>query len=244
MKKSSSNIFSYFIVPILRAREFSKRIFNSRSISILPPTAYALPPSRSGFTVVELLIVVAVSITITSLILSNQGRFKRTLDLTNLAYETAFAIREAQVYGTSVRGAGGNFEAGYGIHFNVSMPDSFFLFRDSSPLPSGIGDGVWNSANDTVLEVYKMRGGIKITEFCTFASPKKHCKVSPQPPPTVITRMDITFQRPDPSAKIEDDCTIGPCGNKPYTKAEITLASSDGVTRTIVILRNGQASVQ
>jgi type II secretory pathway pseudopilin PulG len=200
--------------------------------------------AKAGFTIFEIIIVVAVSVAIMSVVMANQSRFRRTLDLTNSAYETALAIREAQVYGTSVRGSPGNFESGYGIHINKTTPGSFFLFRDRSPA-SNVGNGKWDAGLDTLISTYKFRGNVLISNFCRigpsagFDNCWKDLGVGQQ-----IDTMDIAFQRPDPAAKLSvTGCSA--CGQSvPTRSGTITLSLPNGDSRIIEILSNGQIAVK
>src|SRR3989344_6847475 len=74
-----------------------------------------------AFTLVELVVVLAIFTLISSVVLANHSRFNGSVLLGSLAYDIALSIREAQVYGLSVKQhtvAGvGQFQIGYGIHF-------------------------------------------------------------------------------------------------------------------------------
>ncbi len=47
--------------------------------------------------------------------LANHERFNSSILLDSLAYDIALSIREAQVYGLSVRGINADFQVGYGV---------------------------------------------------------------------------------------------------------------------------------
>src|SRR6185312_4659547 len=97
-----------------------------------------------GFTLVELRVVVAIFLIITAITLGNQSRFSSDILITNLAYQIALSIREAQVYGIGSKGVAdnsssgiNNFQAGYGIHIGASddltlKPTSYNVFADTA----------------------------------------------------------------------------------------------------------------
>src|SRR3989338_10641247 len=100
--------------------------------------------SDKGFTLMELLVVMGIIVIISSLILASNTRFGGRVILQNLAYDIALSIRQAQVYGISVRQFGGTF-SGYGMHFVLSGPGvnttTYVLFADIYPsVPNGLYD--------------------------------------------------------------------------------------------------------
>ena len=79
----------------------------------LPNSAFRSRKTTTGFSLVELIVVMGIFTIMTSIVIFNYGRFSSNLIVTNLAYESALAVRQAQVYGISVKntsGDGGNFD--------------------------------------------------------------------------------------------------------------------------------------
>ena len=93
------------------------------------------PSFKSGFTLIEMMVVVAIFVIATGIVLANLPAFrnKSSLDLT--AQEVATGIRQAQVYGAGTRQAStaSKFPS-YGIYFRDNGK------FDHYPLPSGRGD--------------------------------------------------------------------------------------------------------
>ena len=58
---------------------------------------------RRGFTLIELLVVMSIMLILTSLFILRQQRFNSSTLLQSLAYSVALSVRQAQVYGTSIR---------------------------------------------------------------------------------------------------------------------------------------------
>ncbi|MFA5000797.1 MAG: type II secretion system protein [Candidatus Paceibacterota bacterium] len=93
-----------------------------------------------GFTLLELIVVIAIFLIITAVVMTDIPNFreKSSLDLT--VSEVATYIRGAQVYGTAkLVGTGG----GYGVRLSSGSP-SFYLFQGSNP--------------DTSFESYELKG--------------------------------------------------------------------------------------
>src|SRR6185369_828665 len=92
---------------------------------------------EQGFTLVELLISIAIFTMITSVAVFNHAEFNGSVLLTNLAYEIALSVRQAQVYGTTVKQSSDintvRFDSGYGVHFNTAAPTTYTLFEDKFP---------------------------------------------------------------------------------------------------------------
>lgn len=207
-------------------------------------TERARPKSAAGFTLIEMLVVVAIIALITALAQVSRLQFDRGLFVTNLAYDTALAVREAQVYGADVRNSGGvgasSFAAGYGVYFpgsSGSAATQFVLFTD-------VNNNHAYDAGDTVLKTYQIQGNDSVTGLCvyTIASPSA-C--------TPVSSLTITFHRPDPSAclnggnvSLSDSVQTSACiAETKNSEAEVTVGASGGNSMTIDVLSNGQISV-
>ncbi len=195
--------------------------------------------SKKGFTLIELVVVIGIFGLIMSVALFNQSKLSSSTLLTNLAYETALALRQAQTYGigvTSVSGVNG-FSGGFGVHFSSSLPNQFIIFKDTdgsktySP-PTG---GTY-PVTDQNITVYSIAGGNKITGLCYTDSsgPPAHCGQ---------TSVDVVFTRPDPEAFI----TLGglnPTGQS-QASAQIMVSTPTGdKTKTVDVEYSGQIGVQ
>lgn len=172
-----------------------------------------------GFTLYELLISAAVISLIAGIVIYNHKRFETDIEVTNLAYRMALQIREAQIYGISVRqfsGAGAlGFDASYGIHFDRDVDNAFILFADVD------GNGVYNDASPgggvncptapgtECVEKVTIGRNNKITGWCGIlwsntSSASQPCGVTD---PTVgffgaYQYIDFKFKRPNPDAVI------------------------------------------
>lgn len=184
-----------------------------------------------GFTLAELLVSIAIFSAITTLAVLNNNRFNSSVILTNLAYEIALSVRQAQFYGITVKGTSSNpnkFNSGYGVRFDLSSPATYALYEDVSTNPLAATPDHIKTVADADLEVFTINKGNKISKICLDGCPTGGASI-----------LDITFVRPNPEAFIR-------AGNNPaveYGKAEICLVSPDMTKRKIIVERTGQISV-
>ncbi|MFC1733488.1 hypothetical protein ACFL6I_24580, partial [candidate division KSB1 bacterium] len=77
---------------------------------------------NSGFSMIELVVSTGIMIMITMVVLVNHAAFGGNILVGSLAYDVGLSIRQAQVFGLSVREFGigtGTFDVGYGVHFDI-----------------------------------------------------------------------------------------------------------------------------
>lgn len=209
-----------------------------------------------GFAVIELIVAVAILVTLSATLLFNYGSFDRRVTVDILAHQIATWVHDAQVSAMSVRRAGGSETKfpGYGLHFDLAIPDRFIYFSDLNK--SGTYDPPTGNAKcgDVAVECEKevvLLQGNTIYALCGDApsgnSPSALCPASLDGSRV----FDIVFTRPDPvSAKILGDFNVGldispsPPPGVTYAHAEITVTSSKGYHHRVTIWSTGQVSVQ
>ncbi|HEY4514113.1 MAG TPA: prepilin-type N-terminal cleavage/methylation domain-containing protein [Candidatus Paceibacterota bacterium] len=197
--------------------------------------------SDKGFTLMELLVVMGIIVIISSLILASNTRFGGAVILQNLAYDIALSIRQAQVYGISVRGTGAsNFNAGYGMYFDTTTnPKNYVLFADTN------GNGLYTiSAVDSSERIASTDIGRNyyIDAVCAPATIDGNTKLCTSP----VERLDIVFRRPEPDAYISADSNSCPVlkGSNCKTSARIVAKSPRGDRMSIIVESNGQIYVE
>lgn len=177
--------------------------------------------NTKGFTIIELMISVGIFAMMTSLLLAKYGNFNQGILLTNLAYDVALTIRNAQSYGLNVKSAVRNdnrFEYPYGVNFTTGK--TFIFFADVNITP----DFVYDEGADINLSKTTIRTSSFIDKICVGT-----------PTCTDVLSLDIAFKRPNPDAIIN--------GVTANSYAEIVLKASDGSTKKVIVRSTGQIAV-
>jgi prepilin-type N-terminal cleavage/methylation domain-containing protein len=185
---------------------------------------------QKGFTLIELIAVLGIFAILTSVVVFNYSRFRSETILTNMAYEVALSLREAQIYGVSARNAKGiatpDFKLPYGILFKDDS-NQYFLFADTN---GQTGDGEFtgtdciNSGGDTCITPYTMQQNIKIDRICTDSE-------------IDIDSASVLFRRPNPEPIISAGSAITP------SFVQIKLVSQSNSIRYVLVYNNGQVAV-
>jgi prepilin-type N-terminal cleavage/methylation domain-containing protein len=201
---------------------------------------------QAGFTLVELLVVIGIFTVITAVALINQGKLNSSVLLTNAAYETALAVREAQVYGLGVRkdaqNLSDNFEGEYGVHFDINNPRQIIVYSND-PLDTNLPTQMYNSSINEARYLYQFvnQRGNKIEALCfgDFA-PGESCTTSASNHKDII---DITFRRPEPRANFYvpiNDLT----GDSPGPAYIVVSTLDEQNCKVIVVQKTGQIQVE
>lgn len=115
-----------------------------------------------GFSLIELLVTLAISTVIAGGILVRFDAFDSVVVLKSIAYEIALTVREAQVYAVSAAGdSSGTFRTPYGVAFSTAAPQQYLLFEDSND------NGVYDTGGDTIVTTYTMNGKYAIQDLCS-----------------------------------------------------------------------------
>ncbi len=196
---------------------------------------------QTGFTLVELLVTISIFVILTGVVLFNQSKFNSTILLTNLAYDTALTIRQAQNYGINIKefnkGDGSNSQfVPYGVHFDNTANKSFILFADIDyDILNRISDGIYDGNNESVdpqkcennkgcVNRYSIKRGNYIDGLYINGDLN-----------TKMNNLDITFKRPNPDAFIKSSSFNGE-----ITSVTIVLKSADNTsTRQVRVQANG-----
>lgn len=198
-----------------------------------------------GFTLTELMVVLAIIATITIVTIANQSSFNKTLILANTAYDIALTLRSAETYGIGSRAIGTVVNAGYGLHFETATRGSFTLFADSQPAPNannchGLpiggasapdakpGNCIYDGPNSgEKVTTYELGNGMTISDFCVYTFGAWSCASEN------LLVLDVVFARPNPDPFI----------NREGTKACLTISSPQGDSRFISVLPSGAITV-
>lgn len=184
--------------------------------------------TRAGFTLVELMVSISILAVISTIVFVNHTSFRNSISLTNLAYDIALSVREAQSYGLNSRGDQGGFGFGYGVRFLSGNQTEYVTFVDL--------DGNKRTGPGEVLERHTLQEGNRITQICVnvIQGPSLGEQCS-----SVYNSVNvyITYKRPNPEPVF--------IGSNGYSdSATITISSPDGKTRDVFINQAGQITVQ
>lgn len=204
-----------------------------------------LRSSPKGFTLIELLVVSLIIILISVFILLRQARFDSATLLRSLAYSIALSIRQAQIYGTSVReSAPGVVPSSYGVYFKSGAGNAtqYFFAADNNKNGTIATDGTEDVSPPSP---YVIRNGYSVGRFCAAAGTSMDCySTCPATLPPGITlciprasmTLTVFFKRPNPDAVIQTEFGS-------YAAAYITVQAPGQDTRTITVTSTGQISV-
>ena len=190
----------------------------------------------SGFTLIELMICVAIMMILSSVIIFNHKGFNDNLEITNLSYQVGLALRQAQVYGVSTRdfkeGVGTSqadrFNTPYGVHFditpNTGKPAEYIFFADADK------NKKFFAGTDVILETVAIGRGNKISNICKKIGTIPTCS---------LNIADITFTRPEPEPIFSVNGVLGTT----ISTVAICLTSPGGRYKKITVYNTGQISI-
>ena len=88
--------------------------------------------NQKGFTLLELLVVIALMGIIYSVTLTNYNGMNKSIELQNTAYNVALSIRESQIYGINKKLDSESFSDGspypFGMHMDTSNDNKIIIF--------------------------------------------------------------------------------------------------------------------
>jgi prepilin-type N-terminal cleavage/methylation domain-containing protein len=207
---------------------------------------------KKGFTLIELLVTLSIFVILTTLVLANDNKFGNSTSITDLAYDIALSIRQAQTYGFAVKSINGSYGnetstttlTHFGIDFNMSSKTTYTIFADQ-PTQSGTipPDGKFEPSE--AVETYTLTNGFKIKDLCSVndTTNAETCTTA-----LGATNLDIIFKRPDPDAYSQFYYGAGSSGNavtSPQEHVRIIIESGDGsILKAVDVLSSGQISVE
>jgi prepilin-type N-terminal cleavage/methylation domain-containing protein len=198
-------------------------------------------PAQTGFTLTELMVSVGIMVVIMTVVIYNQHDYSNSIILKNTADSLALDIRQAQVYGTSVREVvpgQGDFQSNYGVMLNDNgsvAANGYVLFVDQGAkdgvFDQGAVPGVCSSAECLSRPLLPEGDYISAIHFIDSSGNNG----------ITVGRVDITFQRPNPAPKIMiDAATPLTAYNPPILGVRISIASPTGEHHDVSVYSTGQ----
>jgi len=215
---------------------------NKKTFHVLRSMFY----DKQGFTIIELLVVLAIFAVLSGTLFINYGRFNVGASLDNLVHQIALIVRQAQVYGISVSQSSTQQFRGYGAYFSVATINdqkTFIMFSDKAPadklytpaIPPGQQDNC--DGLSECVERITIQSGDKVEKI--IANEKTSF------PGTPAKEVHIVFTRPNPDAnivayKLSDGTLI----TTPISDVVIYLQSLRGDEKKVVVWSTGQIAVE
>ena len=191
-----------------------------------------------GFTIVELIVSVAIIAVISAVTFWNGIGFNDKVALNSVAQDVSLAIRSAQNYSSSVRESStgsSNFNLGYGIVFDNANPSQAIIYVDTNG--NNQYDGTSACTNECIQKIL-LRNGITIQTASGGISAKNSAGTTANG-----TAINFTFIRPSLSATITL-LNSGSVVSGSWVSGNIVLKARGSATRTVSINVSGQISVQ
>jgi len=193
---------------------------------------------------IEMMVVVAIVGIMTSIIVWNYGDFRSGIIVTNMAYEAATSVRQAQLYGLGVRGAYGadgyEFGGTYGVEFRVGE-STYNVFRDAGVVPDGLCEDpcACDGGDGECVERVTMLQNVTVAAVCATSVAD-----SPEALLAACENFDIltvTYTRPRPEASIMVGSSGALTGDQ-YAIGALVLRGGKHC-RLVTVYQSGQVSV-
>lgn len=222
-----------------------------------------------GFTIIEMLIALAIVGVIMAIAIAGNSSFNKSILLSQAAYAVGTTIRETQSLGIANRSMDMNMGYGFNVflEFGGAGATEYRVFADTSPsvgsassercypnenpqLPNAKpGDCLYNSSYDTLVSTYSMQRGIAITAFCgTRSDNLVICTQITDQSQTCassseggIEELSIVFSRPSTGAILRGVYYNGYV--EEFVAATLAIQSPDGGTKYVTVRDTGQISV-
>lgn len=201
---------------------------------------------QAGFTLIELIVSIGIMLVIISTVAMSQSGYSSGAALKNAANDISLSLRQAQVYGISVREFStgtADFSAAFGIDFRLpgasGANNAYILFGDLGA-HNGVYDSSWTcpvGGTSECIQKVSLAGDNTVSALCVvWLNDTEDC---------TLGRVDVTFLRPSTDAKLAIFNVSGQSVSSANAKGvKIKLVSPKSETRSVTVYTTGQISVQ
>lgn len=183
--------------------------------------------SQSGFGLVELMVSIGIIALVMGVIMVKQSAFNGATLLRDQAYVLALVAREVQLMAVSAERSSTDFRNVYGLHFDTSTPNNYFVFRDADT------DYYYDSGENYGKQA-KVDGRFSVDAIRLIGG-------------GTTNNVSITFERPNFDAKIYTSSgavASGVSGVEIDIRVKGTTGTGANKVRTLEITKVGQISVK
>ena len=192
-----------------------------------------------GFTIIEMIVVIAIIAVVTTLVLFNNARLNSNILVSNAAYEIGLIVRESQVAGLGVKSStDGEFTSSHGVHIEMSTPDTVTMFADIND------NGVYDAADGEMTQQYVMnnsRSGT-IIGLCTSDTLSPITSIYCTDINTKAS-LDVVFKRPNPEAFFKTRLTATDGAVDYVGSVVINVGFVDDICRSVIIQKTGAVEI-
>jgi prepilin-type N-terminal cleavage/methylation domain-containing protein len=195
--------------------------------------------TNKGFTLMEMIVVIALIATISTLVLFNNVKLNSAILTSNTAYEIGLIIREAQVAGLGVTAGVGtqNFNYAHGVHFDMNNKTQAIIFSDTDNNQAytvGEGTHVYTIENRRAGTIFAI---CKKESLAPTVSTEPYCRES-----ISVNSLDVFFTRPNPEAFFNVPNNLGIIEN--YIGAMVINIGVEGdICRSVIVEKTGAVQI-
>lgn len=146
------------VAPYLRAGE-------GGGIQKIKEETRSLGRVVTGFTMVEVVVLLAIFVLIASVVLASFPRLSQRINLQSSNQGLALSLRKAQNMAFAVRQVSGPTgriaPPAYGVHVELGTPTSYIIFADIAN-PGGVNDNRYRPGDDVLVETVALAPGVQI----------------------------------------------------------------------------------
>ena len=192
--------------------------------------------AQSGFTVIELLVVISIMAIMSGIVLADYPQFNRLTSLERGAQLMALTMRESETRAMSARGSAGVFTNRFGMHVDISStgnPRQYILFADT-----GGAANFYDLGEE--LFIHTLSPQVRINKICRLLR-----DANPVTGECLYERLSITFERPAPVISVYGAIGGNPPDDLGTGDFEIELITVDGsLLRCVAVWSTGAISIE